>query len=48
LRAAQSFDLAGERNEALAEYRIVLMRPDARDLQEQARRGIKETYKLAR
>ena len=46
LRAAQSFDLAGKRDEALAEYRIVLTRPPARDLQEQARRYIKDPYKL--
>lgn len=46
LRAGQSFDLAGKRDEALAEYRIVLTRPPTRDLQEQARRSIKEPYKL--
>ena len=46
LRAAQSFDLAGKRDEALAEYRIVVTRPPVRDLQEQARRSIKEPYKL--
>jgi len=46
LRAAQSFDFAGQRNEALAEYQVVLTRPNARDLQEQARRGIKSPYKI--
>jgi|SRR5215831_19388031 len=45
LRAAQSFDLAGKRNEALAEYRIVLSRPNTRDSLEQARRGLKEPFR---
>jgi tetratricopeptide (TPR) repeat protein len=45
LRAAQAFDLAGKRNEALAEYRIVLGRPNIYDSLEQARRGVKEPYK---
>ena len=48
LRAAQSFDLAGKRNEALAEYRIVVTRPNTRDSLEQARRGLKEPYKRTR
>ncbi len=46
LRAAQSYDLAGNRDEALAEYRIVLTRPEVHDLHEQASRGVKEPYKL--
>jgi hypothetical protein len=45
LRAAQSLDLAGKRNEAIAEYRIVLARPNIYDSLEQARRGLKEPYK---
>jgi len=45
LRAAQAFDLAGKRDEALAEYRIVLSRPNIYDSLEQARRGLKEPYK---
>src|SRR5215831_17995110 len=45
LRAGQSFDLAGKRNEALAEYRIVLSRPNTRDSLEQARRGLKEPFR---
>ena len=48
LRAAQSFDLDGKRNEALAEYRIVIARPNTRDSLEQARRGLKEPYKGTR
>jgi len=45
LRAAQSFDLAGKRNEALAEYRVVLSRPNVYDSYDQARRGQKEPYR---
>jgi tetratricopeptide (TPR) repeat protein len=45
LRAAQSFDLAGKRNEALAQYRVVLSRPNVYDSYEQARRGQKEPYR---
>ena len=45
LRAAQSFDLAGKRNEALAEYRVVLTRPNIYDSYDQARRGQKQPYK---
>ena len=45
LRAAQAFDLAGKRKEALAEYRIVLTRPNTQDSLEQARRGLKEPYR---
>jgi hypothetical protein len=45
LRAAQSFDLAGKRNEALGEYRVVVTRPNTYDSLEQARRGLHEPYK---
>lgn len=45
LLAAQAFDLAGKRNEALAEYRIVLSRPSVHDSHDQARRGLKKPYK---
>ena len=45
LRAAQAFDLAGKRKDALTEYRIVLSRPNVYDSVEQARRGLKEPYK---
>jgi tetratricopeptide (TPR) repeat protein len=45
LRAAQSFDLSGKRNEAVAEYRIVLSRPNTRDSLEQARHGLQESYR---
>ena len=45
LRAAQSLDLAGRRNEALAGYRLVISRPNTDDLHKQARRGLKEPHK---
>ena len=45
LRAAQSYDLAGKRNEALNEYRIVLSRPNVFDSYDQAHRGQREPYR---
>jgi tetratricopeptide (TPR) repeat protein len=46
LRAAQAYDVSGKRNEALAQYRIVLERPDVYDSHDSAKRGIKEPYKI--
>ena len=48
LRSAQSLDLAGKRNEALAAYRVVTMRPNTGDSHEEARRGLKEPYRKNR
>lgn len=45
LRGAQSLDLAGKRNEALAAYSLVMTRPNTGDSLEQARRGLKQPYK---
>jgi hypothetical protein len=45
LRAAQSLDLAGKRNEALVEYRIVSTRANTHDSIKQAQQGVKEPYK---
>ncbi len=45
LRAAQAFDLAGMRTEALAEYRVVLSRPNIYDSYDQAHRGQKDPYR---
>ena len=45
LRAAQAFDLAGMRTEALSEYRIVLSRPNIYDSYDQAHRGQKDPYR---
>lgn len=46
LQAARSFDLAGKRAEAVAQYRNVLARPDASGAHTEARQGLKEPYKL--
>jgi hypothetical protein len=45
LRAAQAYDLMGRRNEALAQYRIVITRPNVYDSQAEAKRGLREPYK---
>ena len=45
-QAARAYDLAGKRNDALAQYRIVLTRPDSSNAHDQARQGLKEPYKL--
>ena len=46
LRAAQSLDLTGKRNEALIQYRSVLQRPAVENSHEQAKRGLREPYKI--
>jgi tetratricopeptide (TPR) repeat protein len=46
LNAARAFDLAGKRNDALAEYRIVLSRPDVLDAHGEAKQGLREPYKM--
>jgi hypothetical protein len=48
LRAAQALDVAGKRDEALAQYRAVLALPNVFDSHEDAKRGLKEPYKLPR
>jgi hypothetical protein len=45
LYAAKSLDLAGKRNDALAQYRAVLARPNVYDAHDQAQTGLKEAYK---
>lgn len=45
LRAAQTLDLAGRRDDALAQYKLVLARPNAYDSLEEARRGLREPYR---
>jgi tetratricopeptide (TPR) repeat protein len=44
LRAAQVYDLGGLRNEAVANYRVVLTRSNVYDSREQAQRGLKEPF----
>src|ERR687893_2526434 len=48
LRAAQALDLAGRRDEAVAQDKAVLARPNVYDSHEDARRGLKEPYRLTR
>jgi hypothetical protein len=48
LRAAQALDLAGRRDEAVAEYRAILTLPNVYDSHEDAKRGLKEPYRLTR
>jgi hypothetical protein len=45
LRAAQTLDLAGKRSDALAQYKLVLARPNVYDSLEEARRGLREPYR---
>ncbi|MCG3161500.1 MAG: hypothetical protein JMDDDDMK_02683 [Acidobacteria bacterium] len=46
LRAAQVLDLAGERNDAVAQYKAVLARPNVYDTREQAEKGLKQPFKV--
>jgi hypothetical protein len=45
LRAAQSLDVAGQRAKAVTEYRRVLERPNVRRSHDEARRGLRESYR---
>jgi tetratricopeptide (TPR) repeat protein len=45
LYAARAFDVAGKRDEALAQYKEVLARPNVYDAHEEAKRGMKQAYK---
>ncbi|MFL6333840.1 MAG: hypothetical protein ACJ754_11060 [Pyrinomonadaceae bacterium] len=46
LRHAQALDLAGRREEAVKQYEAVLARPNVYDSHEDAKRGLKEPFKL--
>jgi tetratricopeptide (TPR) repeat protein len=45
LYAARAYDVAGKRDEALAQYKEVLARPNVYDAHEEAKRGMKQAYK---
>ncbi len=45
LRAAQALDTAGRRDDALAQYKAVLARPNVYDSHEEAKRGLREPFK---
>jgi len=46
LFAARSYDVAGKRDEALAQYREVLARPNVYDAHDEAKRGLRQAYKV--
>jgi hypothetical protein len=46
LYAARALDLAGKRNDAMAHYREVLTRPDIYDAHDEAKKGLREPYKI--
>lgn len=47
LRAGQMYDLTEQRNEAIAQYKVVLTRPNVYDSREQAQKGLKQPFKKA-
>lgn len=46
LYAARAYDVAGKREDALAQYKEVLARPNVYDAHDEAKRGMKEAYKM--
>lgn len=44
LRSAQAYDLAGERNEAIAQYKAVLALPNVFDTRQQAEKGLNRPF----
>ena len=46
LFAARAFDLAGKREDALSQYREVLTRPDIYAAHEEAKKGLRQPYKI--
>ena len=46
LFAARSYDVAGKRDEALAQYKQVLARPNVYDAHDEAKRGLRQAYKV--
>jgi len=48
LRMAQSLDLAGKRTDALSQYRAVLKFSSSKQVQDEARRGLREPYRQSR
>jgi tetratricopeptide (TPR) repeat protein len=45
LYAAHAYDAGGKRDEALAQYKTVLARPNVYDAHEEAKRGLRQAYK---
>jgi tetratricopeptide (TPR) repeat protein len=46
LYAGRSYDAAGRRDEALAQYKEVLARPNVYDAHEEAKKGLRQAYKV--
>jgi hypothetical protein len=46
LYAAHAFDIAGKRNEALAQYRTVLARPNVYDSHDLAQKGLRQPFRM--
>ena len=46
LYAARAYDAAGKRDEALAQYKTVLARPNIYDAHDEAKRGLQKAYRL--
>jgi hypothetical protein len=46
LYAARAYDLAGKREDALTQYRQVLTRPDIYAAHDEAKKGLRQPYKL--
>jgi hypothetical protein len=46
LYAARAFDVAGKRDDALAQYRQVLSRPDIYDAHDGAKKGLRQPFKM--
>jgi hypothetical protein len=44
LFAARSYDIAGKRDEALAQYKEVLARPNVYDAHDEAKKGLRQAY----
>lgn len=45
LYAARSYDVAGKRDEAVAQYKEVLARPNVYDAHDEAKKGLRQAYK---
>ena len=46
LYAARAYDVAGKRDDALAQYKEVLARPNVYDAHDEAKRGLRQVYRI--
>jgi predicted Zn-dependent protease len=46
LYAARAYDASGKRDDALAQYREVLSRPNVYDAHDEAKKGLRQAYKV--